>query len=588
MGWDERLFGALHRHLRRLFRSGTPAAKPGAVSMEALAPRLETLASLLVGERVNLRRLGLPRRFESGSCETENELVALACVARSATALRLGLTWKDDSTRALATCLAQGLISDALVAELPGARVLLDAADRLADPVRPAGRAPNPAPTDGASLLRAVEAALGAPAPVVPESFGRLPSPAEAQAALTAAPLNAGPGATGTERPGARREVRRVELGEEALDENPLTHSFEKVHTAEEYSGGNKRADGADELADHAGALDELDLREVTRSGESARSLYRTELEIDGATGDVAGERPPAAIPYDEWDVAAGRYRPAWCAVHERRLAPAAGAVGWSKEILARHRVQLQRIQADLARLAATRVWRGRQLDGPEVDPEAMADRHAALASGHQPPDRLYSNRRRHTRDLAVYLLLDGSLSTDAWVANRRVLDVAREAVVVFGEALRTERIETAVAVFHSHTRQDCRFDVAKSFDEPWTVVAGRLAGLRPEGYTRIGPAIRHASRRLVESGSHRKLLVLVSDAKPTDYDRYEGRHGIADVAKSVQEARTSGIIVHGLAIDARSREHLPRMFGRGGYEVLPRPDALAGALSRVFEALAR
>ena len=55
MGWDERLFGALHRHLRRLFRSGTPAAKPGAVSMEALAPRLETLASLLVGERVNLR-----------------------------------------------------------------------------------------------------------------------------------------------------------------------------------------------------------------------------------------------------------------------------------------------------------------------------------------------------------------------------------------------------------------------------------------------------------------------------------------------------------------------------------------------------
>ena len=39
---------------------------------------------------------------------------------------------------------------------------------------------------------------------------------------------------------------------------NPLVHSFEKVHTAEEYQGGRKAVDGSDEMASHGEALDEL------------------------------------------------------------------------------------------------------------------------------------------------------------------------------------------------------------------------------------------------------------------------------------------------------------------------------------------
>ena len=483
MGWDERLFGAFYRRIRRLFGSAPTPTRPGSVSTALLAPRLELLASLIAGARVDLRRLQLPPRFESGETEAENESVAIARVARAAIALRLGLIWADDTTRPLASRLAQPMLLAALASELPGAAALLEAADAIATRGRPAP-APGPEPpTDLAALGRAVAIAQPeTPPSFFPESWALLPRPAAAGAALSVATLQAGEGADGTERAGRVREVRRVELGEEKLDENPIVHSFEKVHTAEEYSGGKKRADGSDEMADHADPLDELDMNEVTRSSERARSIYRAELEIEGSTGDVGGERAPDAIPYDEWDAAAGRYREAWCAVRERRLPSATGASAWSREILTRYGPQLQAIQADFARLASTRVWRGRQLDGPEVDHDAMADRHAALRSGHQPPERLYANRRRHTRDLAVHLLLDGSLSTDAWVANRRVLDVAREALIVLGEALQTERIETAAAVFRSHTRQDCRFDVVKDFDEPWTVVHGRLFGLRPEG----------------------------------------------------------------------------------------------------------
>jgi nitric oxide reductase activation protein len=42
------------------------------------------------------------------------------------------------------------------------------------------------------------------------------------------------------------------------------------------------------------------------------------------------------------------------------------------------------------------------------------------------------------------------------------------------------------------------------------------------------------------------------------------------------------------LAVDAEARFYLPRMFCHGNYAILPRPDALAGALARVMAEVVR
>jgi nitric oxide reductase NorD protein len=63
----------------------------------------------------------------------------------------------------------------------------------------------------------------------------------------------------------------------------------------------------------------------------------------------------------------------------------------------------------------------------------------------------------------------------------------------------------------------------------------------------------------------------VVTDGRPTDYNRYEGRYGDASVD------------VFALAIDAQARGHLQEMFGRGRYAVLPRPDGLAEAMADVY-----
>lgn len=643
MGCDERLFGRVYRALATVGRRGRPLP-PHAAKFAELAPRLRLLACALAAVDVELvaadddagtsgRRIALPSAIALASTREENAQLYRLRVAHAATSIRLGLVLPPDfatDVAALATLLAVPAILAACARALPAQPALWSTLAsvvlaRRSDPARlapadaaleilaqlhlgrPAGALTTrvrPEVLDWAEAaarfpvtsLDALRTAVrdctrdgfgrGRLAPVV--LWGALP----VEARDTVATAVGGPAelpslsATERQRPRPPGETRPVELGTDAAAENPAVHSFEKVHTAEEYRGGKKRIDAEDELADHAEALDELDLRELVRSSERTRSLYRADLYLDGGVGDLEGA-PPAvdAIAYDEWDARHRRYRPGWCSLRASRLQerrPAAEARRWCRETAARHRAQIRDLTAAFARIEEARRWKGRQPDGPDIDVDALVQRHATLRSGHAPPDRLYCARRRHGHDVAILILLDASLSTDAWVAGRRVLDVARESVLVLGEALAATPITVGIAAFASHTRRDCRFATVKGFAEPWGEAAHRLASVEPAGYTRIGPALRHATRVLGATPARRRLLLLVSDGKPTDYDRYEGRYGVADVRQAVREAQQQSITCFALAVDATARDYLPRLFGRGSYALLPRPDALAGALARV------
>ena len=61
----------------------------------------------------------------------------------------------------------------------------------------------------------------------------------------------------------------------------------------------------------------------------------------------------------------------------------------------------------------------------------------------------------------------------------------------------------------------------------------------------------------------------MICDGKPNDFDVYEGRHGIADVRKALDEARAAGIRPFGVTIDSHGRHYLPTMFGAHDYVVI-------------------
>jgi nitric oxide reductase activation protein len=645
MGWDEKIFGAVYRALRR---TKSVEQRPGAVLLEPIRTRLHLFGSAVARRKLEIgvaehegRRSGvtllLPAAIAVAPTSAANERAYLLRVALDATSLRLGMEPAralSDVERAVFALLALPATLEALDDDLPGIRGLLDELGPHVARSRPPLARMSPraaavevlsrrylgvpwsildeqAPSEamalarrafamelrnGAAVMRAVaELADGLRAtdvtPVV--LWGTTAHDMRGSERGAVAPGDA-PDSTGTERKGKTREgVRKITLDDAPLEDNPMTHSFEKVHTVEEYSGGRKNVDGSDELSAHGDALDEIEMREVVRSRERAHSLYRAEVTFDDdqAGVDVADPALEGGIAYDEWDERARRYRKEHCRVfvsHAARPLDLARSLGAVRAIVHKNARQVRDLESRFERIERARRERGRQPDGTDIDLDAMVERHGALAAGHTGEDKLYVARRPHVQDLAVLILLDASLSSDAWVEGRRVLDVAKESVIVLGEALSRLSVQASVAAFFSNTRRDCRFVVVKSFDAEWHPATARLATVAPTAYTRIGPALRHGAHLLEATQARRKLLLMIGDGKPTDFDRYEGRYGIGDVRQAVREAEQRGIHTFALAIDGTARRQLPQMFGPKGFEVLARPDDLVGALGRVCADLAR
>jgi nitric oxide reductase NorD protein len=255
---------------------------------------------------------------------------------------------------------------------------------------------------------------------------------------------------------------------------------------------------------------------------------------------------------------------------------------------LNQHARTVRDVRQAMDHLRYLRRLKNRQSDGAEVDLDAVVDRYATVWSGHTPDERLYLSRRPHVRDLVTLILVDMSFSTDAWIEGHRVLDIIKASMLVLGEVLGEWQDRVGIAGFYSHTRHDCRFLLVKRFDDPWQRCKVTLASLEPTGYTRIGPALRHGIQLLQHERAAKKLLLLISDGKPTDYDRYEGRYGIADVRQAIREATRARIHAYALAVDVQAKMYLPQMFGTGNFHILPHPAHLVRGLTDLYRRLSR
>ncbi len=380
--------------------------------------------------------------------------------------------------------------------------------------------------------------------------------------------------------------LRRNQLG--PREDRPLYHMFEKIETAQEYGGQSATPDASGNPAEMQDAIEDLSLGVVVRTQDNPRNLVRADVVMEPTGLTVGGMATPArAFVYPEWDFKGSSYRQDWCTVMEERyLAGEAlsNNLQLVQSILRSRRRQVDEIRGHLLRTLYQRRARNRQTEGPEIDVDAMVERHADLAAGSTPPERLYVDSRKTHQEFAILLLLDASWSTDAWLEGRRVLDIELSSLLTVAEAF--EGIvdeEVAIGSFRSHTRNDVRFGVLKGFRDPWRQLRTVLPSLQPDGYTRVGAAVRHATAILEEATARRKLLVLLSDGKPTDYDQYEGRYGIEDVSQAIREARARRISTFGIAIEKEAKFYLARMLGSGAYRILPRPELLPDVMADVL-----
>ncbi|RVI26058.1 VWA domain-containing protein, partial [Sinorhizobium meliloti] len=286
---------------------------------------------------------------------------------------------------------------------------------------------------------------------------------------------------------------------------------------------------------------------------------------------------------YPEWDYRRGSYLKDHCRV----LAAPVSAEGAAGETDPATKSLIRRVRRRFEVLRPRHEMLRAQIDGADLDLDAVVRARTDLRAGGQGSDRIHMMSRPQAHDLAVTILVDVSLSTDAWFDDLRVLDVEKQALQVLAHGLSACGDAHEILTFTSRRRDWVRIETVKAFDEAMSAtIEARIAALKPGYYTRIGAAIRHAAAGLVERPNRRKLLIVLTDGKPNDVDHYEGRFALEDSRRAVGEARRSGISVFGVTVDREAKSYLPVIFGQNGYAVVSNIGRLPAALPAIYRGL--
>jgi nitric oxide reductase NorD protein len=391
---------------------------------------------------------------------------------------------------------------------------------------------------------------------------------------------NADPASSQGKEDERKRKASRKSFDQSERDDPLILNRFEKILSLAEMVNVNRSVEDEDE-EDARKAADDLDEIAITQHKRKAATRLRLDLDLP-PEANVGGALGGGAT-YPEWDYRRQILMPNHCRVITE-VASEEGA-DWEPDNAARRLIH--RVRRQFEALRPRQVTFRRQADGDDLDLEALVRARCDKVATGETSDLVYQKTRAIARDLSVAVLADVSLSTDAWINDRRVLDVEKEALSVFLSGLAACGDENAVFTFTSRRRDWVRVQTVKGFDETFGPrVLRRIAALRPGYYTRIGAAVRHTAAQLEKRPHKHRLLLLLTDGKPNDIDHYEGRFGIEDTRRAILEARRKGITVFGVTIDRTAQDYFPALFGRGGFAIVGDLSRLSRALPRIYQSL--
>jgi nitric oxide reductase NorD protein len=396
------------------------------------------------------------------------------------------------------------------------------------------------------------------------------------------------------EDPAISREVGMLlgnDLGQMRIQFNGKTYVVEPVYRDD----GLGLWDFGEDAPASAETLDlAIDAARIEQREEPDQPSLDTDVQRDeGTVGRARPVQPDqrglVIAKYPEWDRAHGVERPEWTTVREVAARPGDSRV-----------VEEALDSADGLRNRISRLVRGvrvgrairlkRQLDGHDLDVDAMLDAGIALRMGQEPDPRIFRTTRSKHRDLAVLLLLDISESTrDRLASGASILDVERLAVAVLAEAMAALGDPFGLLAFASNGRDDVEMTTVKAFDEAYDrACIGRLAALSSGLSTRLGAAIRHAGETIRQINSFRKLVIVLTDGEPSDIDVADPLDLVEDARRAALGLRARGIDGFGVVLGSSAANSAARIFGRGNTMLVPRVEDLPARLSELYFRLAR
>ncbi|TRO41576.1 VWA domain-containing protein [Pseudomonas sp. ALS1131] len=327
------------------------------------------------------------------------------------------------------------------------------------------------------------------------------------------------------------------------------------------------------------------DLDELTLSRQRTRKGGGLHLDLDLPSPEQDDLPLGAGLHLPEWD-----YRRSALLERHVSLQLYHPREAEAQPLPAHLALPARRLRRQFEVLRNDRQWLRQQPQGSELDLSAWLDFQVQRLQGRACEKGLFLEQRSTRRELACLLLADLSMSTESHLNDeQRVIDVIQDSLLLFAEALSAAGDDFALYGFSSLRRQQVRMQELKPFGQRYDEqVRGRILAVRPGYYTRMGAAIRQATRLLGERQQSQRLLLLVTDGKPNDLDLYEGRYGVEDTREAVLEARRAGVLPFCITIDQQAGDYLPYMFGASGYTLIDKPQHLPLYLPQLYRQLTR
>ena len=321
------------------------------------------------------------------------------------------------------------------------------------------------------------------------------------------------------------------------------------------------------------------DLDEITLGQKKANLSARIKMDLD-LSPNMKEEYPLGDGTFlDEWDYSKQIYLQNYVKIKPYLITNIEPL-----ELEPRLKRMVKKIESEIDLMELDRVKNNRLPYGDEINLDTWIDYkgHKNKSGHHQ---KFYESFEKKTRDMSTLILADVSLSTEAGITQEvRIIDVIKDGLIVFSEALNRLNDKFAIYTFSSNKNTNVRFEIIKNFKESYSDnTGGRIDAIKPGYYTRLGAAIRESSKILDKQKTQNKLLLIISDGKPNDVDRYDGRYGIEDTKKAINEAKKLGITPFCITVDLESKDYLPYLFGKNGYTVVRDGKKLPKVLPDVY-----
>lgn len=414
---------------------------------------------------------------------------------------------------------------------------------------------------------------------------------------------------------------QRVEEWEEELEE--INEQLNQSMAMDTATGEEKEAVFGD-AGDGSQRQMDIEIKELKEERDTLKRRVDMERSaVAHALGNTQGDA--RSFRYDEWDYLNRTYLRAWCRVFEQSLdGEKEEDVAQLKQVI---RAYQSTVQRQLEHIRPTGLERIRRVqDGDELDLDAIIEARQDIRAGQSPNERVYSRKERVQRDVSAIFLVDLSASTDdpihppepkdwsnyeesdadmrgGWYASfddveeeveepgRKIIDLEREAMVVMAAALEALGDSYGIYGFSGYSKDNVELFIAKEPDDAFSQnTLKSIAAMVPKGSTRMGPAIRHASTKLMSTGSAMKVLMVISDGFPQDcdYGPVRGNHdyGVEDTARALQESQQKGIETFCMTVDKSGHDYLKRMCPDERYMIIEEMEDLPNQLTKVYTAL--